>query len=484
MGITMAPATRALPLACLMLLLLRRAPGVGAQTGQGFELQQPQTRLLVTAGDTLNLNCTMSGDDLIGSMKWLKVWDSRSETVYGQTGSFPRVTRVVSGSDADFSIRISDVRPEDAGTYYCVKFIKSVVGEEEFRRGKGTEVSVHALPTPPVVSGPNHRAGPGQAGPFTSSPRSRPLSPQLARPSCPAPSCGSASCWRRGSSAASSSSSSVAGGKHQGRRPILLHVGPRFLESRCQERVPGLPRHQLCRVYLEIKGPGCTGCPGLLRATGPGPFPRRGELGAAGQPLPVSPGAAAPQAPRGARGVSWCLPLPIPVPSSVPDSAHPCPRFCPSPFPVPPIPVPGSAQPGSAHPRCSVPPSPVPGSAHPGSQFRPSRFPVPPSPVPGSAHPGARFRPSRFPVPPSPALPIPVPGSAHPGSRFRPARCQALPIPVPGSAPPGARFRPARLCPSPVPSSAQPGARFRPSRCPVPPSPVLGAAQLGAARGR
>ena len=123
--------------------LLLLCPGVGAQMGQGFELQQPKTRLLVTAGDTLNLNCTTSGDVLIGHMKWLKVWGSRSETVYGQTGSFPRVTRVVSGSDTDFSIRISDVRPEDAGTYYCVKFIKSVVGEEEFRRGKGTEVSVH-----------------------------------------------------------------------------------------------------------------------------------------------------------------------------------------------------------------------------------------------------------------------------------------------------------------------------------------------------
>uniref|UniRef100_A0A8D0FHX3 Ig-like domain-containing protein n=1 Tax=Strix occidentalis caurina TaxID=311401 RepID=A0A8D0FHX3_STROC len=147
--------------------LLLLCPGAGAQKGQGFELQQPQTRLLVTAGDTLNLNCTTSGDVLIGGMKWLKVWGSRSETVHDQTGSFPRVTRVVSGSNTDFSIRISDVRPEDAGTYYCVKFIKSVVGEEEFRRGKGTEVSVHALPTPPVVSGPNHRAGPGQSVSFT-----------------------------------------------------------------------------------------------------------------------------------------------------------------------------------------------------------------------------------------------------------------------------------------------------------------------------
>ncbi|XP_074776627.1 uncharacterized protein LOC141967121 isoform X4 [Athene noctua] len=43
----------------------------------------------------------------------------------------------------DFSIRIGDVRPEDAGTYYCVKFSKSLRGEEVIRHGKGTEVSLH-----------------------------------------------------------------------------------------------------------------------------------------------------------------------------------------------------------------------------------------------------------------------------------------------------------------------------------------------------
>ncbi|XP_074776619.1 tyrosine-protein phosphatase non-receptor type substrate 1-like isoform X1 [Athene noctua] len=154
-------------LTCLVLLSLRGCPGVGAQTDQGFELRQPQDKVLVTAGDTLNLTCTVSADGPLGPVKWLKVWGSRNETVYEQTGSFPRVTRVVSASDTDFSIRIGDVRPEDAGTYYCVKFSKSLHGEEVIRRGKGTEVSVHALPTPPVVSGPNHRAGPGQSVSFT-----------------------------------------------------------------------------------------------------------------------------------------------------------------------------------------------------------------------------------------------------------------------------------------------------------------------------
>ncbi|CAM9558182.1 unnamed protein product [Bubo scandiacus] len=141
--------------------------GAGAQTGQSFELQQPQDKVSVAAGDTLTLTCTTSGDRPLGPVKWLKGWGSGNKTVYDQTGSFPRVTRVVSGSNTDFSIRISDVRPEDAGTYYCVKFNKSLGGEEVFQCGKGTEVSLHALPTPPVVSGPNHRAGPGQSVSFT-----------------------------------------------------------------------------------------------------------------------------------------------------------------------------------------------------------------------------------------------------------------------------------------------------------------------------
>ncbi|KFP12593.1 Tyrosine-protein phosphatase non-receptor type substrate 1, partial [Egretta garzetta] len=118
---------------------------------------------LVMGGQTLNLTCTTPRGGSAGAVRWLKGWGSGNETVFDQKIDNPRVIRVQSGSDTDYSIQIRDVRPEDAGTYYCVKFRKSLGGEEVSQRGKGTEVSVHAQPTPPVVSGPSHRAGTGQS---------------------------------------------------------------------------------------------------------------------------------------------------------------------------------------------------------------------------------------------------------------------------------------------------------------------------------
>ncbi|NXE82712.1 SIRBL protein, partial [Cochlearius cochlearius] len=122
----------------------------GAQAGQGFKLQQPD-KASVTVGDTLTLTCTTSGGGSPGAVKWLKGGSGGNETVYDQKGTFPRVTRVVDGSNTDFSIRIRDIHPEDAGTYYCVKFIKLLGSDDKvLQRGKGTEVSVHE--TSPVHS--------------------------------------------------------------------------------------------------------------------------------------------------------------------------------------------------------------------------------------------------------------------------------------------------------------------------------------------
>ncbi|XP_064247299.1 signal-regulatory protein beta-1-like isoform X2 [Passer domesticus] len=159
-----------LPLVCLVLLLLCREPGVDAQAGQGFTVQQPQAKVTVAAGETLTLNCTTSPIAGPGPTKWLKGWATGNKTVYDQNNKDPssRVTRAVDGSDTDFTIRIRNVQPEDMGTYYCVKFVKGDSGDDEvFQRGSGTEVSVQAKPSPPLVSGPEQRARPGQSVPFT-----------------------------------------------------------------------------------------------------------------------------------------------------------------------------------------------------------------------------------------------------------------------------------------------------------------------------
>ncbi|NXH89021.1 SHPS1 phosphatase, partial [Edolisoma coerulescens] len=115
----------------------------GAQVGQGFELHQPQHKVLVAVGETLTLRCTTSGLAEPGPVRWLKGWGSGNKTVYDQRGdSLPHVTRAVTGSDTDFTIHIGNFQPSDVGTYYCVKFVKKTGEGEVFRHGSGTEVSV------------------------------------------------------------------------------------------------------------------------------------------------------------------------------------------------------------------------------------------------------------------------------------------------------------------------------------------------------
>ncbi|TFK05171.1 Signal-regulatory protein beta-1 isoform 3 [Platysternon megacephalum] len=162
----MAPWTpvSGLSLPCLVLLLLLEIPGAGAQE---FQLLQPQGAVSVSAGETLTLTCSVTGLAPVGPVKWFKGSGSGRQLVYTDKGSFPRVTPAVSGSDTDFTIRISDTRPEDAGIYRCVKFRKVSGGEEEFRSGAGTTVSVSASPSPPSVSGPPSRAEPGAPVTFT-----------------------------------------------------------------------------------------------------------------------------------------------------------------------------------------------------------------------------------------------------------------------------------------------------------------------------
>uniref|UniRef100_A0A8C3MJW1 Uncharacterized protein n=1 Tax=Geospiza parvula TaxID=87175 RepID=A0A8C3MJW1_GEOPR len=137
---------------------------------QDFTLQQPQPKVAVTAGETLTLNCITSGVAGPGPVMWLKGWGSGNKTVYDPNNKDPssHVMRAVPGSDTNFTIHIRNVQPEDMGTYYCVKFVRGITGADEvFKRGDGTEVSVQAKPSPPLVSGPQQRARPEESVPFT-----------------------------------------------------------------------------------------------------------------------------------------------------------------------------------------------------------------------------------------------------------------------------------------------------------------------------
>uniref|UniRef100_A0A8C8VE40 Ig-like domain-containing protein n=1 Tax=Pelusios castaneus TaxID=367368 RepID=A0A8C8VE40_9SAUR len=132
-----------------------------------FGLLQPQDAVSVAVGETLTLNCSVTGNAPVGPVTWFKDSGSGRQLVYDQKGSFPRVTAAEPNSTTDFTIRINDTRPADAGVYRCVKFKRGTGPDEEIRSGAGINVSVIARPSAPSVSGPPSRAEPGPPVTFT-----------------------------------------------------------------------------------------------------------------------------------------------------------------------------------------------------------------------------------------------------------------------------------------------------------------------------
>uniref|UniRef100_A0A8D2L5C9 Ig-like domain-containing protein n=1 Tax=Varanus komodoensis TaxID=61221 RepID=A0A8D2L5C9_VARKO len=109
---------------------------------QKLEVLQSQGPVSVSVGQTLTLNCMLRGDPVPGGVRWHKGSDRQQPPIYSQKQPFPRrVIRVIPESNTDFTIRITDIRPEDAGTYFCVKYRLRVTGESEQASGAGTEVS-------------------------------------------------------------------------------------------------------------------------------------------------------------------------------------------------------------------------------------------------------------------------------------------------------------------------------------------------------
>ncbi|XP_057636480.1 tyrosine-protein phosphatase non-receptor type substrate 1 isoform X1 [Chionomys nivalis] len=155
------------PLLCLLLFVSCSCSGAA---GEDLKVIQPEKSVSVAAGEMITLNCTVTSQLPVGPIMWFKGTGQSRQLIYSFTGEkFPRVTNVTDATkrnNLDFSIRISNVTPADAGTYYCVKF-KKADSDKEFLSGGGTVVYVLAKPSAPVVSGPQNRVTPEHTVNFT-----------------------------------------------------------------------------------------------------------------------------------------------------------------------------------------------------------------------------------------------------------------------------------------------------------------------------
>ncbi|XP_069908101.1 tyrosine-protein phosphatase non-receptor type substrate 1 isoform X6 [Oryctolagus cuniculus] len=157
------------PLLCL--LLAASCAGSAAAAQEGLQVTQPDRWVSVAEGEAATLRCTINTLLPVGPMKWFRGAGPDRKMIYNFKGDQdPRVTNVsdtTKRNNMDFSIRIRDITPADAGTYYCVKFRKQGANDEEFKSGGGTQVSVSAKPSTPKVSGPGARSTPEQTVDFT-----------------------------------------------------------------------------------------------------------------------------------------------------------------------------------------------------------------------------------------------------------------------------------------------------------------------------
>ncbi|XP_058419380.1 signal-regulatory protein beta-1-like [Diceros bicornis minor] len=163
------PASRPLPPPpCLLLTLLLGLTGAaGVEELQVIQLES----VTIAAGGTATLHCTLTSILPVGNVQWFRGTGPGRELIYNfKGGHFPRVENVADTTkrnSTDYSISISNITPADAGIYYCVKFQKGSPDDVEFKSGPGTQLTVSAKPSPPVVSGSTARATPEQTVSFT-----------------------------------------------------------------------------------------------------------------------------------------------------------------------------------------------------------------------------------------------------------------------------------------------------------------------------
>uniref|UniRef100_A0A8C8ZZM1 Ig-like domain-containing protein n=1 Tax=Prolemur simus TaxID=1328070 RepID=A0A8C8ZZM1_PROSS len=206
-----------------------------------LQVLQPDKSVSVAAGESATLRCTVTALVPVGPIEWFKGTGPSRELVHGQKGSYPRVTPLgdsTKRNNMDFSIRISNITPADAGTYYCVKFRRASPDNVEVKSGPGTELSVSGeyslgLLCPAVCAESSKGTCPnsGQLSRFRGTWQ---LLQTLAR--VPAGSCQSSEC---------------APGSHDGEPLKLLPCAvsvPPTLEITQQPTMAGSPVNVTCRV--------------------------------------------------------------------------------------------------------------------------------------------------------------------------------------------------------------------------------------------
>nr|XP_023405865.1 signal-regulatory protein beta-1-like isoform X2 [Loxodonta africana] len=150
-----------LPLPSLLLPLLLGLTGVTGE--QELQVTQRETSVSVAAGEAVTLPCVVSSQQPVGPVQWFKGNGPDRQLVYSFKGGldrvrlFPRVTNVTDQTirgNTDYSIRIRNITPADAGTYFCVKFRKGSPEDVELKSGPGTQVTVSVPPTLEVTQLP------------------------------------------------------------------------------------------------------------------------------------------------------------------------------------------------------------------------------------------------------------------------------------------------------------------------------------------
>uniref|UniRef100_A0A8C4M747 Ig-like domain-containing protein n=1 Tax=Equus asinus TaxID=9793 RepID=A0A8C4M747_EQUAS len=137
----------------------RNTPGAAAGEEE-LQVIQPEKSVSIAAGETATLRCTLTSLIPVGPVEWFRGTGTGRELICRfKGGHFSRVTHVSDNTkrnNVDFSNRISSITPADTGS-----------PDVEFKPGPGTQLTVSAKPSAPVISGPMARAPPKQTVSFT-----------------------------------------------------------------------------------------------------------------------------------------------------------------------------------------------------------------------------------------------------------------------------------------------------------------------------